>query len=214
MSQQYLGSIRGGRALAKLRKQKNKEWSQLKFSLDTGVISAPALSNIESGKSQPSFKTLCEILTAMGATKEEEDEILKLFGYLPDTPLPDSSCIEAVVQYGQSLEDTSPFPFYIIDMVTRLFYWNAMFARLLGQEGQEILETMRERPLIQTSFERKLELGELAHNLHDVMLDETSMMYRRLQPFHLENGLKHLSRKWNTILRFQALLADSPAKCS
>ena len=183
--QQQRGSIEGGRLLRRLRER--KRWSQFDLAVQTEAITQGNYSNIESGKTQPSSEKLEDILAVLDATTQEREEVLKYFGYLPATPLPTAEEIDAVIANSQAIWGTATVPVFLVDIVTRLIHWNRLYARLLGDEGDEILETMRGRPLMQMAFESKQGLGGIVDDLDAVLLDEANTMHRRLQPFQQED---------------------------
>ncbi|MEZ4682072.1 MAG: helix-turn-helix transcriptional regulator [Caldilineaceae bacterium] len=181
---QLRGSVAGGQVLRRLRERLG--WSQLDVAVETDVISQANYSKIESGKTQPSRKKLEEILVAFDAARLEQEAVLKFFGYLPEMPLPTQDEIEAVIIYSHTLLVTATGPAFLVDIGTRLIHWNPLYARLLGKEGHEILETMRGRPFMQMAFERKQELGDLVDDLDAVLLNEVATIRRRLEAFKQE----------------------------
>ncbi len=89
------------------------------------------LQRVESGKVRsPDRDTLERILAALGAHYTERRDILELFGYVVDTPLPDADEIGWAVGICRTELNEAVFPVYLLDCAHRLLAWNPFMARL------------------------------------------------------------------------------------
>ena len=122
----------GGNRLRTLRDDCRR--TQLDVELDAS-LGIGYLQRVESGKVRyPERDTLERILAALGAHYTERAEILELFGYLVDTPLPDEREIERAVEICRAELSEAVFPAYLLDCANHLLAWNACFARLFQVE--------------------------------------------------------------------------------
>jgi len=182
--EQVWGSEAGRQLLKKLRDRKG--WSQSKLAIETGVITQSNYSHIEGGQTHPSSEKLRAILIVLDATKEEYDDVFKFFGYLPAVSLPDPSDVEAAIISAELTLFNASVPTYLVDIATRLCHWNWLYEKLAGEDGREILETMRDRSFAQMTFESKHELSELIEDLDSVLVDDVLRTHRRLNAFTQE----------------------------
>jgi transcriptional regulator with XRE-family HTH domain len=122
----------GGNRLRALRDDCGR--TQLDVELDAS-LGIGYLQRVESGKVRyPERDTLERILAALGAHYTERRDILELFGYMVDTPLPDEREIEWAVEICRDELSEAVFPAYLLDCTNHLLAWNPFFARLLGSE--------------------------------------------------------------------------------
>ncbi len=70
------------------------------------------------------------ILTALGARYTERRDLLELFGYIVDVPLPDESEIAWAITACQHDLDSAVFPAYLLDCTHRPLTWNSLAPRL------------------------------------------------------------------------------------
>jgi hypothetical protein len=97
------------------------------------------LQRVESGKVQhPEKDTLERIVSALGTHYSERREILELFGYVVDTPLPDADEIQWAVDACRKELDNAIFPAYLLDCAHRLLVWNALLPRLFRVEERRM----------------------------------------------------------------------------
>ncbi len=126
-------STPGGKRLRALREADDK--SQLEVELDANLGSG-YLQRVESGKvGHPERNTLERILVALGARYTQRRDILELFGYIVDAPLPDEDDINWAVALCRTELDSAIFPAYLLDCAHRLLVWNALFPKLFQIEG-------------------------------------------------------------------------------
>ena len=93
------------------------------------------MQRVESGKVRyPEHDTLERILAALGAHYSERAEILELFGYVVDTPLPNEAEIRWAVEICRAELHEAVFPTYLLDCANHLLAWNPCFARLFEIE--------------------------------------------------------------------------------
>jgi len=118
----------GGNRLRALREYAGR--TQLDVELDAS-LGTGYLQRVESGKVRhPERDTLERILAAIGARYTERRDILELFGYVVDAPLPGESEIQWAIDACQSDLDSAVFPAYLLDCAHRLLTWNALVPQL------------------------------------------------------------------------------------
>lgn len=118
----------GGNRLRALREHRGRTQLDVEFdaSLGTGY-----LQRVESGKVlHPERDTLERILKALEARYTERRDILELFGYIVDAPLPDETEIAWAIDSCQSDLDSAIFPAYLLDCTHRPLNWNNLASRL------------------------------------------------------------------------------------
>lgn len=125
----------GGNRLRLMRESRRK--SQLEVELDAH-LGIGYLQRVESGKVQrPERETLERILSVLDARYTERRDVLEMFGYVVDAPLPNEAEIEwAVGVYRAELSDV-PFPAYLLDCGHRLLVWNRLAPRLFTFERHD-----------------------------------------------------------------------------
>ncbi len=121
-------STPGGKRLRTLRESVGR--TQLDVELDADLGSG-YLQRVESGKVQrPERETLERILLALGARYTQRRDILEMFGYIVDAPLPNENEINWAVALCQHELDSANFPVHLLDCGHRLLVWNAMFPKV------------------------------------------------------------------------------------
>jgi transcriptional regulator with XRE-family HTH domain len=122
----------GGNRLRALREFRGK--TQLEVELDAS-LGIGYLQRVESGKVKyPERDTLERILTALGAHYTERRDILELFGYVVDAPLPDDAEIQNAVEACRADLENAALPAYLLDCAHRLLTWNTLAEKLLGEK--------------------------------------------------------------------------------
>lgn len=125
----------GGKRLRALREYHGL--TQLDVELD-GSLGIGYLQRLESGRvQQPERETLERILNALKAHYTERREVLELFGYVVDAPIPEDAEIEWAVRVCAAELQSAVFPAYLLDCAHRLLYWNHFVPHLfpLAQTG-------------------------------------------------------------------------------
>ena len=118
----------GGNQLRALREASGK--TQLEVELDAH-LGIGYLQRVESGKVRyPECDTLERILAALGARYTQRRDILELFGYVVDAPLPNEADIRWAVDTCRAELDEAVFPVYLLDCSHRLLAWNPYVAKL------------------------------------------------------------------------------------
>ncbi|MCA9909217.1 MAG: helix-turn-helix domain-containing protein, partial [Anaerolineae bacterium] len=126
----------GGRRLRALREYHGK--TQLDVELDAS-LGIGYLQRLELGRvQQPERDTLERILAALDARYTERREVLELFGYVVDAPIPTEAEIEWAVSVCRAELDSAAFPTYLLDCAHRLLYWNALVPRLYVTPGTDM----------------------------------------------------------------------------
>ena len=125
----------GGNRLRALREDYARTQMDVELDANLGI---GYLQRVESGKVRyPERDTLERILAALNASYTERRDILELFGYVVDTPLPDAREIEAAVALCQSELARAVFPVYLLDCAHRLLSWNGFLPKLFGDGWQK-----------------------------------------------------------------------------
>jgi transcriptional regulator with XRE-family HTH domain len=118
----------GGKRLRALRESRHK--TQLAVELDAS-LGIGYLQRLELGRvQQPEHDTLGRILSALNAPYTERREILQLFGYVVDAPIPIEEEIDWAISVCQAELDRAVFPAYLLDCSHRLLYWNRLVPKL------------------------------------------------------------------------------------
>jgi transcriptional regulator with XRE-family HTH domain len=120
----------GGNRLRALRDYAGK--TQLEVELDAS-LGIGYLQRVESGKVRyPERDTLERILAALSARYTERRDILELFGYVVDAPLPNQADIQWAVEICQTELNSAVFPAYLLDCGHRLLAWNRYVLKLFN----------------------------------------------------------------------------------
>ncbi|MCL4249421.1 MAG: helix-turn-helix domain-containing protein [Anaerolineae bacterium] len=138
----------GGKRLRGLREFHGK--TQLDVELDAS-LGIGYLQRLELGRvQQPERDTLERILAALDARYTERREVLELFGYVVDAPIPNDTEISWAISVCQAELDSAVFPTYLLDCAHRLLHWNPLTPRLyvvphtnLRAEGLRRLSMLR-----------------------------------------------------------------------
>lgn len=173
--------LKGGEKLRSLREK--RRLLQFDFDLD-GIITQANYSKIERGLSKPSKEKLEAILDAMQASFNERRDILESYGYRVPYPLPELSETGAICAECQPILDALPIPAYLVDIITRLVTWNALFEQLAG--GRDALMPLVGQPLFKAQFASHLRLREFMEGMDEVLLESVRMIYERLAPYQDE----------------------------
>lgn len=120
----------GGNRLRALREARGR--TQLEVELDA-YLGIGYLQRVESGKVRyPERDTLERILTALDAHYTARCDVLEMFGYLVDTPLPDEAEIRWAVEICRAELADAVFPVYLLDCAHHLLAWNDFVPSILG----------------------------------------------------------------------------------
>ena len=118
----------GGKRLRALREYHRTTQLEVELEASLGI---GYLQRLELGKvQQPERDTLERILLALDAQYTERREILELFGYIVDAPIPDKAEIEWAISVCRTELDHAVFPTYLLDCAHRLLYWNRLVPQL------------------------------------------------------------------------------------
>lgn len=118
----------GGNRLRALREDAEK--TQLEVELDA-ELGMGYLQRVESGKVRhPERDTLERILAALGAGYTDRRDVLEMFGYIVDSPLPTETEIQWAMALCQAELDSAMFPAYLLDCGHRILAWNRGFPHL------------------------------------------------------------------------------------
>ena len=118
----------GGNRLRALRDDCGRTQLDVELEAHLGI---GYLQRVESGKVRyPERDTLERILAALGAHYTERRDILELFGYLVDAPLPAEAEIGWAIDVCRAELDEAVFPAYLLDCAHHLLAWNPFVTRL------------------------------------------------------------------------------------
>jgi transcriptional regulator with XRE-family HTH domain len=149
----------GGNRLRVLREASSK--TQLDVELDAS-LGGGYLQRVESGKVQrPERETVERILAALGARYTERRDILEMFGYVVDTPLPDAAEIEWAIQACYQEMHEVVFPAYLLDCAHRLLAWNRLMPQLFNTRSVSKLAHVSMLSLL---FDPHYGVAQLIHN--------------------------------------------------
>lgn len=131
----------GGNRLKALRDFMGR--TQLDVELDAG-LGMGYLQRVESGKVRhPERDTLERILGALGARYTERRDILELFGYVVDAPLPDETEIGWAIDACRDDLENAIFPAYLLDCAHRLLAWNKLVPKLFRFDNSTVPPSSR-----------------------------------------------------------------------
>ena len=123
----------GGNRLRALREYYSRTQLDVELEANLGI---GYLQRVEAGKvRQPERDTLERILTALGARYTERRDVLELFGYVVDAPLPTEDEIQWAIDVYQAEIDRAVFPAYLLDCAHRLLAWNSAVPQLFRMGG-------------------------------------------------------------------------------
>lgn len=121
----------GGHRLRALRHARGRTQLDVEFEASLGL---GYLQRLESGKVQhPERETLDRILTALGARYTERRDVLEVFGYVVDAPVPNADDITWAVNACHADLDSAVFPAYLLDCSHRLLRWNRILPNLFTE---------------------------------------------------------------------------------
>jgi transcriptional regulator with XRE-family HTH domain len=171
----------GGIRLRLLREASGK--TQLDVELDASLGSG-YLQRVESGKVRhPERETLERILAALNARYTERRDILEMFGYVVDAPLPTEAEIAWAVEVCQPELHDMIFPAYLLDCGHRLLAWNQFVPRLFNTDvgGRLTRVTM-----IKVLFDPRYGIAPLIHNPDEFYPASIRALRYQMQMFHGE----------------------------
>jgi transcriptional regulator with XRE-family HTH domain len=118
----------GGKRLRALREFHGKTQLDVELGASLGI---GYLQRLESGRvGQPEHDTLERILLALDARYTERREVLEMFGYVVDAPIPTDGEIEWAISACQAELESAVFPAYLLDCSHRLLHWNRLIPKL------------------------------------------------------------------------------------
>jgi transcriptional regulator with XRE-family HTH domain len=131
----------GGNRLRALRTYHGR--TQLDVELDAS-LGTGYLQRVECGRvQQPERETLERILHALNARYTERREILELFGYVVDAPIPMTEEIQWAIAVCQTELDSAVFPAYLLDCAHRLLTWNQLVPHLFTAASLKHLSMLK-----------------------------------------------------------------------
>lgn len=174
----------GGKRLRALREFHGQ--TQLDVELDAS-LGIGYLQRLELGRvQQPEYDTLDRILSALNARYTERKEILELFGYVVDAPLPDEDEIQWAISVCQDELARAMFPAYLLDCAHRLIYWNPLVPNVL--EFSSATPDFFERPsMLRVVFDPAYPMHARIKNPADFFPAQIRAFRYEMQRFHDES---------------------------
>jgi transcriptional regulator with XRE-family HTH domain len=168
----------GGNRLKALRELAGR--TQLDIELDAS-LGMGYLQRVESGKVRhPEHETLERILAALGVRYTERREVLEMFGYIVDAPLPNEAEIRWAVEACQSELNSAVFPSYLLDCAHRLLAWNTFVPRLYGVRLEPML------PILKLIFDPAYKVTPCIANPQEFFPAQIRALRYEMYPFHNE----------------------------
>jgi transcriptional regulator with XRE-family HTH domain len=170
----------GGNRLRVLRENAGR--TQLDVELDANLGSG-YLQRVESGKVQhPERDTLERITAALGARYTERRDILELFGYIVDAPLPGDDEIQWAINACQSELDSAVFPAYLLDCAHRLLAWNRFVPALFNLDAT----ALRRVSMLRLIFDPAYRFAPLIANPDEFYAAQIRALRYEMYPFRSE----------------------------
>ena len=128
----------GGNRLRSLREFRGQTQLDVEFDASLGI---GYLQRLESGKvQQPERDTLVRILSALEAKYTERREVLELFGYVVDAPIPNDKEVQWAISVCETEISQAVFPAYLLDCSHRVLYWNKFVPFLFANTSNATFE--------------------------------------------------------------------------
>jgi len=176
--------------------------TQLDIELDAN-LGIGYLQRVESGKVRyPERNTLERILAALNAHYTERRDILEMFGYVVDTPVPDEDEIQWAVEICQTELNDAVFPVYLLDCAHRLLTWNRFVPRLFREDKltDNRAETKRVS-MLKLLFDASYRFTALVANPEEFFPAQIRALRYEMKLFHAEG--------W-----YDALITELLSQCS
>jgi transcriptional regulator with XRE-family HTH domain len=133
----------GGKRLRTLREYYGRTQLDVELEANLGI---GYLQRVEVGKvQQPERDTLERILAALDASYTDRRDILELFGYVVDAPLPTEDEIQWAIEVYRAEIDSAVFPAYLLDCAHRLLSWNPLITKLFRLDGDSVYQPVISR---------------------------------------------------------------------
>jgi transcriptional regulator with XRE-family HTH domain len=182
----------GGMRLKALRESAGK--TQLGVELDSG-LGVGYLQRVESGKVQnPERDTLERILKGLGARYTEQREVLEMFGYRMDAPLPDEAEIIWAVDACHSELRSAVFPAYLLDCAHRPLAWNAFLPYLFPLAAIQTIQPAERLSVVHLMFDPRFGVTERILNAEPFFSAQLRTFRLEMQPFLSEPWYDDLLR--------------------
>jgi transcriptional regulator with XRE-family HTH domain len=165
-----------GNRLRALREYYGKTQLELELEASLGI---GYLQRLELGKVQrPESETLERILAALNARYTERRDIMELFGYVVDAPLPSRQEIDWAIAACKAELDSAMFPAYLLDCAARLLYWNELVPK--------VFSITEPNSMLRMVFDARHELSARICNPEIFFPAQIRALRYELQPFHGE----------------------------
>jgi transcriptional regulator with XRE-family HTH domain len=171
----------GGKRLRALREFHGRTQLDVELGASLGI---GYLQRLESGRvQQPEHDTLERILAALDARYTERREVLEMFGYVVDAPIPDDGEIEWAISVCQAELDSAVFPAYLLDCAHRLLYWNYLIPALFDTANTDGL---RRVSMLKMVFDPTYPLAGRIRNPEAFFPAQIRALRYEMQRFHGE----------------------------
>lgn len=171
----------GGKRLRALREFHGKTQLDVELGASLGI---GYLQRLESGRvQQPEHDTLERILSALDARYTERREVLEMFGYVVDAPIPTNGETEWAISVCQAELDSAVFPAYLLDCSHRLLHWNRLIPKLFDTAQADAL---RHLSMLKMVFDPAYALTPRIENREAFFPAQIRALRYEMQRFHDE----------------------------
>lgn len=172
----------GGNRLRALREFYNKTQFDVELDASLGI---GYLQRLELGRvKQPERDTLERILAALNAQYTERREVLELFGYIVDAPIPTEHEIEWAISVCQYEINNAVFPAYLLDCAHRILYWNPHVPKLFDLSKTT---TAEHQSMLKMIFDPKYGMTARIQNSEDFFTAQIRALRYEIQRFLSES---------------------------
>ncbi|CAN5828380.1 hypothetical protein BH23CHL2_BH23CHL2_28080 [soil metagenome] len=192
----------GGRRLRAIREEAGRTqlWVELEAGLGTGY-----LQRVESGRvMQPARDTLGRILQALEATYNEWQTVMRLFGYLTPTDVPDARERRWARDLATPQLESFPFPAYALDCLHCLVAVNSAASELLGITSDDAESADDRQPsILEQWFDEESHLGSMVVEPDRFLLALVTAFRYEAKRFREEQWAREVVRQMRAIPRFE-----------
>jgi transcriptional regulator with XRE-family HTH domain len=177
-----MASETGGQYIRRLRMQSMRSQAELEFAAGLGDN---YLKRIELGQvARPQRDTLERILDALQPSYAERRNVLELYGYAVQHPLPTQTEIaQAQTIFRQSVAD-SPIPVQLLDCALRLIDWNGLLARLAGRTPDDpAMRALAGRMITHVLYDPQFGIRQRLQNFAEWSGHMLPVLIHELQPY-------------------------------
>jgi transcriptional regulator with XRE-family HTH domain len=190
-----ISSTPGGKRLRAMREFYGKTQFDVEMDANLGI---GYLQRLELGRvQQPERDTLERILSALHAHYAERREVLELFGYIVDAPIPVESDVSWAISVCRGELCSAVFPAYLLDCAHRLLYWNQLVPKLIDTS------VLNGASMLKVVFDPAYQMTSRIRNAATFFPAQIRALRYEMQRFHGETWYKTLIRDMLQIDEFQ-----------